>query len=299
MDMQSFRKIIEKYLKIYNINRMDLEGDTLNIRIIYNISKEKLSKPVYRNFEITKKIGAVNLEVLEENLNYIFQRDREYRIVDPEKLIKLLDIEHSLEKDHDRAIEEIKEKIFHGVEIEEAEMRLSLSNDIVSISEEKKRTIKYRVKAGSALFYVSSLKLHTIEYVENDKTESYDKLFEVLIEADSIIEKLIQIQRRRGEVIEEGQVVTGELLNRIEALGANESEDRGAIFKSYHHYLTNDINRFKSSEILRYKGKLYEIIKIEKDGYLIVRHPEKSIVTDDKLIERITIKYKMLHGEIG
>jgi hypothetical protein len=51
--------------------------------------------------------------------------------------------------------------------------------------------------------------------------------------------------------------------------------------------------------MIKYKSVLYEIVKIGEDGYLIVRHPEKSIVTEDRLIDRIIVKYKMLHGEIG
>lgn len=298
MDLNRFRKIIEKYVKIYNLNEMSTEGGKLNIRLIYNISKDKLSKPVYRNFEISKTIGNWNLDIFQENLEFIFKKERDRRIADIGKMISLLDVEKSLKTEYRDAVKEIRLKFFEDRDVYESIMMMVLSNDIVSDQHERKSRAKYTLNKDNVKAYISSLKLHTVEYLEIFEKVDYDQLFETLLEIDRMVERIIEIQRRRGGLIKEGSEVTLELLESIEQSEDGDREQRG-IFKSYHHYLTNDINRSKSSEMIKYKGVIYEIVKIGGDGYLIVRHPEKSIVTEDKLIDRIVVKYKMLHGELG
>ncbi|OHW61784.1 hypothetical protein EUAN_17870 [Andreesenia angusta] len=298
MDLNRFRKIMEKYVKIYNLNEMSLEGDRLTVRLIYNISKEKLSKPVYRSFETSKMIRAVNLDIFEENLEFIFKRGRDRRIVDIGKILSLLDVEKSFKTEHREAVEEVRLKLFENRDVDESIMMMVLSNDVVSYREESKLKAKYVVSKETVKAYVSSLKLHTVEYLDMLEKMDYDQLFEALLEIDSMVERSIEIQRRRGELIKEGCEITPELLESIEQSEIGDREQRD-IFKAYHHYLTNDLNRSKSSEMIKYKGVMYEIVKVGGDGYLIVRHPEKSIVTEDRLIDRIIVKYKMLRGEIG
>lgn len=298
MDLNRFRKIMEKYVKIYNLNEMSLEGDRLTVRLIYNITKEKLSKPVYRSFETSKMIRAVNLDIFEENLEFIFKRGRDRRIVDIGKILSLLDVEKSLKTEHREAVEEVRLKLFGNLDVDESIMMMVLSNDVVSYREESKLKAKYVVSKETVKAYVSSLKLHTVEYLDMLEKMDYDQLFEVFLEIDSMVERSIEIQRRRGELIKEGCEITPELLESIEQSEIGDREQRD-IFKAYHHYLTNDLNRSKSSEMIKYKGVMYEIVKVGGDGYLIVRHPEKSIVTEDRLIDRIIVKYKMLRGEIG
>ena len=208
------------------------------IRDRYNISKEKLSKPVYRNFEISKRLRGHDLDVLEENLDFIFKRGRAARIVDLGKMISLLDLEKSLKSDYREALEEIRLKLFEGRGIYEPVMMLVLSNDVVSDKEERKLQAKYILDTGKLRAYISSLKLHTIEYLEVSEKKGYDEIFEDLLELDSMVERIIEIQRKCGGIIKEGSEITPELLYEIERSEKGDREQRD-VFKSYHHYLTN------------------------------------------------------------
>jgi hypothetical protein len=299
MDLKRFRRILEKYIRIYNLNRLELEDDTLYINLIYNISKERLEKPVYRNFEASKRLSFVELDILEENLDFIFREERQYRIADPKKILDILDIEKSLKRDYGKAIEEIKEKLFERDDMSDGTALLVLSNDVVSTGAGEMAAYKYSLKIDSNMLYISNLKLHIIEWVDMDRELRYEEMFEVVKEADSLMESILDTKRRKGDVLKEGTVVTKELLEDLNSLEEAESSGKSRLFKSYHHYITNDLNRDKSYETIVYKGEKYEIIKIGGDGYLILKHPEKSILTDDRLIDRIVIKYKMLHGEMA
>lgn len=297
MNLDHFKRILNRYIKIYNLNELKFENGKLYIKLIYNISKEKLSKPVYRNFECAKKISDPDLHTLEENLSVVFKYNRSKRVEDPLKIIKMLDIKSSLKTEHEKALDEIREKIFNGEDVSKENVLLVLSNDTISHKCRKGVVIKYKLKIGKQTFNITNLKLHSIECVESDEELSYEELFEKIKAADEMMEKISKIKSMSPDM-DFDRVITKEMLEKMPS-EREEHLENNKLFKSYHHYLTNDLNRKKSSETIKYKGSSYEIVSIKGDGFIIIRQPEKRIVTDDKLIDKIVIKYKMLNGEIN
>lgn len=326
-DIGEFKNILKKHLNLYNINRLELDGDSLHINIIYNISGKKLSKPVYRNFDYSGSKEKYSTRFLKENLDYILCKERKHRIVSPQKILELSQLSYSLKSDYSGAMAEIREKIVVGGGDKSDEYILcTLSNDIVSWTNKNIGDVKYIFKIENTRVYVSNLKLHTIEYIDENQK---NKLFDLILEVDFYIERLLDLKLKVGnfqieECIDdkflEGmernlsgisilnknshyESGKGILIDRkiIELLDKNivELDDNTgstSTYKSYHDYLSNRTDIDLEREKIVYRKTEYEIVKLSENEYLILRLPQKIIVTDNRIIETIILKYNMLEG---